>query len=322
MKYILISSKSKEASIMYRGIDIQDRYSHITLENRKVMDRAAKKYLNPKRTWKSKIIRWILTDSVFRKIRRDIIIKTGDNLCIIVMARVYEIYGDALVKFIRDTYPGSKVVCYFLDLVQTFTVDLDDYKNAFDQLYTFDLKQAEKYKMKYCMEPFSFYKVLKNDKIYDVTFVGKAKGRLDEIHEIYEALVKRGFICDFHIVGVKKGKQKYKDHITYNKFMDFETILEHVSKSHCVLEVMQDGAYSPTTRYTEAMLYGVNLLSDCKSIGTDRYPADSNVCIFTDINNIDYDFIRRTNVIERNKYIEFFSMEKFLDSIEEGLDDN
>ena len=63
--------------------------------------------------------------------------------------------------------------------------------------------------------------------------------RYNQIIQVFEKCRKASLKCDFHLVDVPLKLQKYANEIEYNKFMNFEEIIEHVIQSHTVLEILQ-----------------------------------------------------------------------------------
>ena len=81
----------------------------------------------------------------------------------------------------------------------------------------------------------------------------KAKNRLPEIISAYERLCSFGLKCDFHLVGVEEKNQVHKDNICYISGMDYQTNLQHILHTKCLLEVMQQNGTGYTQRMCEAV---------------------------------------------------------------------
>lgn len=316
-KFFYIEVESIERKIMYNDSRMYN-YNLILIKRRRFIDKFVSFFTNNEYPFRKTIIK-LLTRRTYKDIKL-LIPKSENNIYVfIISARIYERYGESLISMLKKEYPKTKVVCYFTDLISTFKTPFVKYKSSFDKIFTFDMKEAQKYDMIFCQEPFEYCNLEKKKKKYDITFVGKAKDRYDDIIHIYENLIERGYICDFHIVGVNKKEQKYQGNIEYNRYMDFKEILSHVRESKCILEIMQDGAYSPTTRHSEAMLYEANLLTNCKAFGAQQYPFEENIQYFDRVENIDYEFINRNNRCDKKKYIDYFSINHFIQTIDEGI---
>lgn len=240
----------------------------------------------------------------------------------IIMARAYERYGSFLIHEIHSRFPESHTVLFLADLVHTMRFTMEDARNDFDIICSFDEKEAEKYGFQFVLEPFSSRLTEKLDDVsnpeYDVTFVGAAKNRYSEIISLYEALNMNGLKCDFHITEINRKNQKYKNEIHYGR-LDFESVLKHVKNAKCVAEIMQKGAYSGTTRYAEAMLFGRNLITDCKAF---REPLnkENNIFYFEDIRDIPFHKITRKTDYNIRKYEQIFSVRSFVNCIDMHLE--
>lgn len=250
-----------------------------------------------------------------------------DDSCFIIYSRVYESFRTSLCRFLKKEYPKSRLIVYYGDLISRHRFDAKEVVSEVDEVFTFDEGDANAYEIKWLLEPFSVgvpsmevYSKENNPIKWDVTFVGHAKNRYERILHLYERLVNLGLKCDFHIIGVPESRRRHLDDIGYEP-LDFSTLLQHVVSSKCVVEVMQDDGVSPTTRYTEAMLFEKSLLTDCVFFrGENTNPP--NVIYFNRIDDIDDSYVDRImNVPEfdRAEYCRAFSIETMIDSIDKYM---
>jgi hypothetical protein len=239
-------------------------------------------------------------------------------ICFILNGICFEFYHNQLTDYLRRTYPGCKLVLYLGDLIRSYKFDINQSNNIFDVVATFDKGESLCYDLLYCEEPFSFHQIERNPALdsIDVTFVGSAKGRLRDILAIYEILDEAGLHCDFHITGVPENQQKYADKILYNKQLSFYEVLQHVIASRCILEVLQQGESSPTTRVSEAIAYGKKLLSNCLELETKPYYNPKHISIFKNPESIDIEFIKRDTGIINYNYIQNLSPLRMIENIE------
>lgn len=240
-----------------------------------------------------------------------------ENVIFLIMARIYEKFGDSLTEYLRNAFPRCKLYCYLADIISSFNVSIEKFKACFDRVYTFDYKEAEKFSISFCQEPFEYVDVEDNPNIEecDISFIGKAKDRYDYLINLYEYFKKKNLNIKFFIYGVESDKQKYKDEIIYNYYMPFKELLQRVKKSKTILEIIQGEGSSPTTRYQEAMLYGKNLLTDCIGFDGIHYHLDNNIQIIKDFEKIDIDFIRSHHSFDVQKYMKMFSNETYINTI-------
>lgn len=277
-----------------------------------------------------KIVDWSNLKALSNRIYKSIFSEIQEKdieYCFILYARVYEAFDKSICEYIRNTYRKSKVVIYFGDLVCKHRLLIDRVKENFDMIFTFDKGDADKYNLKWLSEPFSssivdmdFLKETNNSIKWDITFVGHAKNRYEKIIRMYEILTEKGLRCDFHIIGVPRNQRKYQDVIGY-KPLEFTELLKHVVSSKCVAEIVQDNGTSPTTRYSEAMLFGRNLITDCKAF-QDQNNRPQNVFYYENTNEVgEMDIEKLVTKIDfdRNKYISEFSVDTMIKNIASEL---
>ena len=318
-KVVLIAGKKDENELIYRNINSVNDAQVIFLSLGKIFENIFTikilKTLSDKNIINRLCSQYIslgYKKSIFDKVQ----FASNDEIYFIVMARIYEKYGNSILKFLCRKFKNCHLYCYMTDIASSFMVSIETLRRNFERVYTFDFKEAEKYSLFVCQEPFEYIEVEADEMIEqcDVTFVGKAKDRLDYLLRIYEALKSAGLKCKFFIYGVDEKDQKYSSEIVYNYYMPFSEVLQRVCASKTVLEVMQGDGYSPTTRYQEAMIYGKNLLTDCKGFDGVHYVAENNIQIIDRIDTIDFTFLVEEHTFDKDKYKQFFSLANFIDT--------
>ena len=320
-RYVLISNHKKDIEYQYADFGKEEnmsicffKFNRLRIGVLKLLDRLHISDCN--------IVRNVYFHRIFkREIGKVISGECNEEVVFIVMAGAYEKYRKNLVRYLRKNFKNCQLVLYLADLVPTMRFSLKDAKIDFDLVSTFDKREAEINELKFVLEPFSSRCLDKEkwqyEQEYDITFVGHVKNRYDEIIKIYEELKKRNLKCDFHLIGVKKKQRKYKEDIHYG-WLDFEDVLIHVNQSKCVLEILQKGEYSATTRYSEAMLLGRNLLTNCQALNEPEN-QESNIFYFERVDNIPFDKLTKIQEFDRKKYIDMFSIESFVSTINNYL---
>ncbi len=255
-------------------------------------------------------------------------IDRSERCCFVVYARAYESYKAYLTDFLKQSFPGCIVVVYYGDLVSRHSFEIEEAKKDADYVFSFDEKDSMEYDIPWLLEPFSESIVYMDDFSeannpikWDVTFVGHAKNRYNKILELYEELVKSGLKVDFHITGVPKDQRKYTDDISYNP-LSFRELLRHVVSSKCVAEVLQNDGVSPTTRYTEALVFSRILLTDCIFFAEGK-DAQTNVIYYDSVIDIGEKLksklMENLQTDELKKHITDFSIPSMIDSIEKHI---
>ena len=257
------------------------------------------------------LFRRIFDKTIKEKMRNRI----EDEYVFIVLARAYEKYGTFLAQYLRENYPSCKLALYYTDLLHNMRFSLNDAKKDFDIVCSFDEGEAKKHGMAFVLEPFSTRLLDKitvsPEPMYDVSFVGAAKGRYDKIIELYNNLHSKNLKCDFYIVGVDK-KERINGEGLHYEWLGFDEVLAHAANSRCIVEIMQSGGYSATTRYAEAMLLNRNLITDCPAL------SDSDDKSIFPLDGLEFsaEELCMTNSTDTDKYIEMFSIRRFINTID------
>lgn len=210
--------------------------------------------------------------------------KKNKPLCFILFFHSLEFLTYSYFIELKKKNPEIKFVVYFQDIIASRkNFDLDKVKTFADVLISYDKGDSRMYDMLYYPTPYSIYEVLENPSLScsDVYFVGLAKNRYKKILQIYEKCQEENLKCDFNILGVPKYEQVYRDQICYNQSLSYIDNLEHVVKTKCILEIMQQGADGFTPRLWEAIVYDKHLLTNNKSIIDTQY-YDSKSIHFVD----------------------------------------
>ncbi len=318
-KFILIANKQDDIQFQYADFLYNDntemllfRYDKARLRLLKIIDLLG---IKNSRAIFHLYFRGIFNNTINKKLdyRKD------DEYTFIIMARVYEKYGNTLISHLRRCYPSCVLVIYIVDVLANMGFSLCEAKRQFDVVCSFDEVEAKNNGMCFVLEPFST-RYLKNVKIpqkkqYDVSFVGAAKGRYGKIMWLYNHLRNKGLKCDFYIVGVNKKDQIKSDGLHY-EWLNFERVLEHAAHSKCVVEIMQKGGYSATTRFAEAVLLNINLITDCPAL---KDVEDSSIIWFNEGVELSVDRICNENNTILDKYSEMFSIDTFIETIKSHI---
>lgn len=158
-------------------------------------------------------------------------------------------------------------------------------------VYTFDQKDAVKYRLKFHPQIYSAdllkcvdEQIIEHNDI--VFFVGENKGRIEKIEFIAKLMIKSDLIPKFYIFNNNAGFSPcFYDYgiYTIDAHMEYESYLKKLNKSTFLLEVTQSGQNGLTLRALESIFFQKKLITDNRSIyGYDFYNA-SNIYV------IDYD---------------------------------
>lgn len=139
-----------------------------------------------------------------------------------------------------------------------------------DKIYTFSKSEAEIYNIKYIHTPYSnsfASSVSSKTPKYDLIFLGKDKGRMQYIKNIYDYLSNKGYRLKFMVLTKKKEDLS----ITINKRISYQDYISLVSESKAILEITQENQKGCTLRFLEAIYFGKKLITTNTSALDDEY---------------------------------------------------
>lgn len=207
----------------------------------------------------------------------------------------------SFIKYIKKRRPDINLIYLFSNVVKISGAEkygiLNDLPNCFDRVFAFDKEDASRYGFDYSPLIYTRAQDYRDREIlYDVFYIGTAKDRLDTLHSIYSMCVNNGLRCCFYIVGVSAEKQLYTD-IHYNQVLPYKEVLDLISHSKCMVDVIQGGSTAMTIKVCEAVIYNKKLITTNKNVmnepfySSDRfllYPSSDNLVTFVDSEMIQF----------------------------------
>ena len=176
----------------------------------------------------------------------------------------------------------------------------------FDQIYSFDRIDCEKYGFDYYPSLYSITKLTDDASVSsDAFFVGVSKGNRHELlKELYKVIRLNGGKPVFYVNGFNNKKDRQKG-INYNRWLNYNDVLKHVVSTNCVIEIMGPGQSGLTLRSMEAIVFNKKLLSNNESIKSLRFYESGYIKYFEDIDDIDVEFILNKEVVDYHYNGEF-----------------
>ena len=213
----------------------------------------------------------------------------------VLMAESFRLsYSKSFLRNIRKHLPQVKLCFVFSNPVGDYNLEkVKAMKESYDIIITFAKNDAEKNGIIYCdVLPFKLPDVDNEvDLESDIFYIGKEKGRLNQLLSVYEKAASLGLKCNFYITEVPEEKQKYADDIVYNHPIDYNEVLYHVQRSRCVLELLQDGCNYISIKTVEALHYHKKLLTNNASIINSNIYNKQYVRVINSVDDIDRPFI-------------------------------
>ena len=123
----------------------------------------------------------------------------------------------------------------------------------------------------------------------------------------------------FYITNVPKERQIVRDGIKYaSKNMSYLRMLKYSVSSRCLLEINQEGALGYTSRFLEAVMYDIKLITDNLSVLDSKFYNPRNIQYINDVNEIDPEFVKN-KCFDSFNYNDDFSPIHLLESIDSKL---
>lgn len=242
------------------------------------------------------------------------------RLCFVIMMRWLRPDNERIFREIKRRYPSAKIVIYFEDLYDTgigkldYTM-LDRYA---DLVVTYDRDDARKHGFLYYPTFLSKLDCGVETCESDVTFCGAAKARYGKIIDVMRLLESKGLKCDFMVSRLLPGQQKVEGIGYIKRIISYRHYLEHVLRSRCILEIMQENATGYTLRTWEALLYDKILLTDNKAILSASFYNPEQFIYFDRPEDIPVEKLKAE--IEHNPFAGNITSLKFFEFIAENLD--
>ena len=189
------------------------------------------------------------------------------------------------LEYIRKLYPNKRIILEYDNRVKNSKktgLNPQKLKSGTAELWSYDMDDCKEYGMK---KKHDFYldiyrnsqseKLGKDEYKYDILYLGRDKGRAEEILQYERIFQKLGLKTYFHICADRsmfvKKKPYYKAKIKYTEYLELQ------SQSRAILNIMPEGQYSITPRDMEAAFNNVKEITNNKGVknlefySSDRY---------------------------------------------------
>lgn len=190
-----------------------------------------------------------------------------------------------------------------------------DTEGLIDKIYSFDNLDCKKFGFSYFVQPISKLRHIENKQPrYDLYFLGRTKRRENELLKMVDKYKK---ILNLNIKVVSDNqaeKEKLLSSGVYSDYIAYEENIKNILDSKVILEVVQENQSGNTLRYQEAILYNRKLLTNNKNIINMPFYNSKYMRVFTDITELDINWIKDNEMVTYNYHNEF-SASKLVDDI-------
>ena len=217
------------------------------------------------------------------------------------------------LEWIRKTNPNTRIILWLWNTVKEIgsNIPLDRVPDNIE-IWSYSKYDCEKYNLQYNTTFYPY--IIKNTNRpaeYDVLFVGKDKGRLDDILSIKQTLEECGLKTYFHISPTHKYELYFKS--VYKSKIPYSTVDELISKSRCILDCEVDSTAGLTIRPLEALYRHKKLITNNKSVCDEDFYNAHNVFIYgKDDNKRLYDFVKSEYVDNSQEVLDEYTMNNWI----------
>ncbi len=196
-----------------------------------------------------------------------------------------------LPEIISSKYPHIKVIGWYWNTIDKESEPIKNNNPNIDY-YSFDKNDCKKYGIKYNAQYYCPVKLIENKKINDIYFIGRSKGREEQINKLRNDAERMGLKCNFTVI-----KDNSRNVSLYSD------VKKELAKSKAVLEINKKNQVGFTLRTLESLFFEIKLITDNKEIKNTPIYNKNNIFILGE-DNIDdlYNFINSDYDYSVNKY--------------------
>ncbi len=229
-------------------------------------------------------------------------------------------YNTDNLRKIKDKFPNTKFVLYFLDSVFQPTAkrafELSK-SGIFDLVYTYSKQDAERYSMIYYPTPYSKLNSPREASNKGVYFCGGDKGRVEELKKFARKCREENVTYKFTVLG---DENKSNDYFHVNSTMTaqpYSRVLNDSLNYNCILDLVQESRKGVHPGYSlrvyEALVYNRVLVTNNPRITEFKYYNPNTMHYIKSADDFNRSWL---NVVVENNYDNQFSPIHLAEDIE------
>lgn len=264
---------------------------------------------------------YIINFDCYSKIKAFALIKKSIVKSLWLFRKFLWIHNDKFVNIIitneaaiglnrKDIYAlkkrGKRLIALLVDPLNATYLTISKMKNLldlFDEVYTFDPLDAQKYGYKYTNQLYSMVRTetkLEPLKNVDLFYIGHIKDRQSFIEQIINQGIKSKAGLRIILSGARGIDISYSGLEYRKKRIPYPEVINMLSVSKCILDITQEGQSGITLRYYEAVVYNKKLLTNNVHIKELPFYNEKYMRIYKSVNEIDWGWVMNDDKPEYN----------------------
>ncbi len=225
---------------------------------------------------------------------------------------------------------GGVVVLFLYDPVSFFSESIQqiikNYCSAgiIDRVYSFDKMDCQSYGFTYweqvCSPP-----PLSSSGVritHDLYFAGRDKGRFEDIRSTIQRVTAEGLKCFVRLPNLTPEKSAALGDILgdglHEEMLSYDRSIDEMLHSRAILDIVQESQSGVSWRVVEALYYNKKVVTNNKSILTNRYYDPRYIHYFEHPEDIDIEWIGRDVTVDF-KYQDDYSPLEFLERVKRDM---
>lgn len=219
-----------------------------------------------------------------------------------------------LPRYLNKLNPNAKVIVYYWNSVRC-SIKPSRIKGKCE-VWSFDPEDCKKYGMKFNHQ--YYFKSLINGHekqvVNDIYFCGRDAGRGELLMDLYHIFCSLGLnvcyqIVNPHYIGISD--------VLKSPYRSYQEILEFVSQSRCLLEILKEGQTGATLRLMEALFFKKKIITTNINVKEEPFYTPQNIFIIGERPNDELaNFVKTAYDDSVDKYIDKYDVGCWLKNFE------
>lgn len=210
-----------------------------------------------------------------------------------------------ILSYIKNKNPKCRLIVWYWDTVNEKNILSDKYKE-FCEVWSFDKEDCKKYHMNLNSQFYYPLDISKSEIVYDAMFIGRDKGRTEQINEMCGLFQKKGLDIYTYIQDDKIDRKWFLK--KNRREIEYEEVVSLVAKSRCIIDIPKKGQAGITMRVLESIFYSKKLITTDSDIKSYEFYNKKNIFIWGEddvegiVDFINSDFVAVSEAI-KNRYL-------------------